>query len=93
MDMVGHQHIGVDVALMFISRFLKFFKIEAVVPFGPKNGLPVITALDNVLGLAGYDEAGKACHKEGYSLPLSVNANNNSMLCVYFKESDPLIFP
>jgi hypothetical protein len=48
---------------MFFSRFLKFFKIETVVCIGPKNGLPVIATLDDVLGLAGNDKAGKACHK------------------------------
>ena len=84
MDMVGHQHIGVDVASMFFRRFLKFFKVETVVFFGPKNDLSIIATLDDVLRLTGNDEAGKACHKACYLLSLSVDVRNNSTtVCLY----------
>ncbi len=85
MDMVGHQHIGVDVTLMFFSRFPECFKIEAIVLFVPKNRLPVIATLNDVLGLAGNHETGKARHKECYLLPLSVNTKNSNTIAGLFQ--------
>ena len=58
MEMVGHQRVGVDVAAMCGEGLLEFFEVERVVGVGTKNFGAVVTAQDDVLRLAGYDESG-----------------------------------
>ncbi len=53
----GHQHICMDVALMLFARVGQFFKIELIVLVCTKNILAIIAALDNMLRLAGDNEA------------------------------------
>jgi len=66
MDVVGHPDVGMDLQSMFFRGFNKGVAEGLVVSLGGKNNLAVIAALDDVLGLAGYDVTGKTGHDCGY---------------------------
>jgi hypothetical protein len=50
---IGHQHIGVHVALVLQRGFAQLLAVVQVVGVIGKAGLAVITALDNMLRDAG----------------------------------------
>ena len=53
MNVIGHQHEGVDGILVFGGRVLEERQIGRVIPFAVKTSFPVVTALDHMLGAAG----------------------------------------
>jgi len=57
MDMIGHEHIGMNIALMFLRRRIELFQIKAVIVLCSKNVLAIIAPLDDMLRLAGYYKA------------------------------------
>jgi hypothetical protein len=61
-DMVGHQHIGMDVGPMPLSCGCETVEIAEIVIFGNKNGRAVIPALNHMLGLAGQKVPRESCH-------------------------------
>jgi len=61
------------------------------IPQGLSPIVSPIVSLDDVLGLTGNDEAGKACHKEFTGCLYQLTRETISLLLIYFKESDPLI--
>ena len=48
MNVVGHQHIGMDATTVRANVFRETFQIEAVVFIGKETGLPVVPVLDEV---------------------------------------------
>ena len=56
--MIGHEDIGMKLALMLVASQLKFFKIEMVIRVCAKYLCTVIAAHNDVLGLIGDDESG-----------------------------------
>ena len=58
MDVVRHQHVGVDVAAVCGAGLLELFKVELVVGVGTEDFGAVVAAQDDVLRLAGDDETG-----------------------------------
>jgi hypothetical protein len=60
--MVGHPHIGVDRKAVLERGLDQRVAKELIVRLGGKDGLAVVAALDDVLGLAGDDVAGKTGH-------------------------------
>ena len=62
MNMVRHQYIGMNIALMLFTSLLEPIKIKPVVISRVKNSLSVIPTNDNVLRVAGINEAGKSGH-------------------------------
>ena len=63
MDVVGHQHIGMDFALVFVAGLLELLKIKAIVLIPIENGITINAADNNVLRLAGDDETRKTSHR------------------------------
>ena len=63
--MVGHQDIGMDLAAPAAGGLGEPPEIGPVVVVGEKDGLAVVTALDDVGGDAGKEEAGLARHWGG----------------------------
>ena len=53
MDVVGHQHIGVNIAFMLLGRVGEAFKVKMVIVIGDEKDAAVIAALNDVLRLAG----------------------------------------
>ena len=66
--MVGHQHIGMYRTACITAILLQPIKVTTVILVGIKTGLPIISALDQMHGNAGYDDARSSKHK--YNLPL-----------------------
>ena len=48
MDMVGHQHIGVNRTAAIASRFFEAVEVALVVLLGKEAGLAIDAALDDV---------------------------------------------
>lgn len=61
-DVVGHQHVGVDVAAVCGAGLLELFEVELVVGLSTENFGAVVATQYDVLRLAGYDESGQARH-------------------------------
>ena len=70
--MIGHPHIGVNCQPMFVGRLNQCIAEKPVVRVRRKDGLSVVAALDDVLGITGKDEAGEACHGRGRSISISL---------------------
>ena len=49
MHVIGHQHIGVHIALMLLRGFAKFLSVVQVIGVIRKAGLPIVATLDNML--------------------------------------------
>ncbi len=62
--MIGHQHIGMDAALVFERRLLQSSKISAVIFLGGKARLAIVASLNDVLGNSGELETWQASHKD-----------------------------
>jgi hypothetical protein len=52
MDVIGHQHVGVDGAVVPARGMLQTCQIKALVLRDKEGGLAVVTALNDVLGHA-----------------------------------------
>ncbi len=52
-NMVGHEGIGVNVAVPIGSRFFQPVEVEVVILLGEKAGLPIDSALNDVLRHSG----------------------------------------
>ena len=63
MHMVGHQHVGVDGHLVSLRRHGQIRQIVTIVGIGEETRLPVIAALDDMLGNAGEIESRLTCHE------------------------------
>jgi hypothetical protein len=63
MEVVAHQHVGVDVAFELACRRAKVLQEVAVVDVEQKAGPPVDAALDDVLRYAGEIESDGAGHR------------------------------
>ncbi len=61
-DVVGHQHIGMDPAVGFLGRDGQVFEIAPVVLFSQKARFAVVAALNDVLGNARQGKTGFAGH-------------------------------
>lgn len=61
-NMVRHQHVGVDRATVSASAFVQPLKVRGAVPIAKEGGLPAIAALDDVGGDIGEVEAGFSWH-------------------------------
>jgi len=48
-DMIGHQHIGMNFYAVLVRRRLEPTQIGAVIPLTSKNRLPIIAPLNHVL--------------------------------------------
>ena len=53
MDVVGHQHVGVDVAAVCGAGLLELFEVELVVGLSTENFGAVVATQYDVLRLAG----------------------------------------
>jgi hypothetical protein len=49
MDVIGHQHVGVDGAVVPARGMLQTCRIKALILRGKESGLAVVTALNDVL--------------------------------------------
>jgi hypothetical protein len=67
MDMIGQEHRGMNIALMFLRRRVELFQIKGVIVLCSENFLAIIAMLNDMLRLAGYYKAREACHGS-YSL-------------------------
>jgi hypothetical protein len=61
-DMVGHQHIGMDCTAVFLRRFAQTFQVEAQVLVRKEGRLTVIATLDDMLREPRHIEPWFACH-------------------------------
>ncbi|MGH8191878.1 MAG: hypothetical protein ACREP2_10575 [Rhodanobacteraceae bacterium] len=59
MNVVGHQHVGVDGTTTTTGGFQQIAPVSDMVSVGKEARLPVVAALDDVLRNAGEIEAGK----------------------------------
>ncbi|MGN8200540.1 hypothetical protein ACS8Y6_17825 [Salinisphaera sp. RV14] len=62
MDVIGHQHISMDITTADPGSRLQAFQVKQVIILVEKAGLTIITTLNHVLGHAGQVEAGQAGH-------------------------------
>lgn len=56
--MVGHEHVGVELAGVFVAGKLELFEVEVVVGIGTEYFRAVVAAHDHMLRLVGNDESG-----------------------------------
>jgi len=62
MDVVRHEHVGVNGATVPGGLFMQSFQISPVILFGVETGAAVVTALDDVPGNTGNSESRSAGH-------------------------------
>lgn len=72
-DVIGHQHVGVDSAVVLTGSVREVLPVGGIVILGEETRLPVVAALDDVLGHARQVEAGLAGHAG------SVNGDTRSL--------------
>lgn len=53
MDVVAHQHIGVNPAMLLVRVMTQQAKVGDVVAIGEEHGLAVVAALDDMLRISG----------------------------------------
>jgi hypothetical protein len=61
-DVVGHEGIGVDVAVPIGSRFFQPMEVEVVILLGEKTRLSIDSSLNNVLRHSGQFNAWATWH-------------------------------
>ena len=61
-NMVGHQHVGMNLAAVLFGPCPKFFQIEMLISLVSEERHAVVTALDHVLRLAGKGKSRKPGH-------------------------------
>jgi len=59
---VGHEHVGVQVAIMITAGGLQQLQVKPVVILSIETRLPVIAALGDMLRYARQMQAGRAWH-------------------------------
>ena len=62
MHVVGHQHVGVNIAPGGFRRLLQTFEIEQIIVRLEKAGLTIVATLNHVLWHINEIEAGQAGH-------------------------------
>ena len=60
--MIGHQHVRMDLAAVCSGRIMELYEISEIVLLAEEAGLPIVTALDNVLWNTGDMESRLAGH-------------------------------
>ncbi len=82
MHVIGHQHISVDAATVLFRCLVQPIEVAAIVSLGEERRLPVIAALDDVLGNPSEDESGSACHgkksRNSFQIPPSTSVAGKS---------------
>jgi len=58
MHMIGHQDIGMDMALEFVTGCLEVFLVTRIVLLSKETGLAIIPSLNDVLGYPRQDKSG-----------------------------------
>jgi hypothetical protein len=62
MNMIGHQYVCVNRAIVLARRFAQVFKKQPVIPSSKKCRLAIVATLYHVLGHANDTQAGSPCH-------------------------------
>jgi hypothetical protein len=62
MDVIGHQYVGMDLAVVRTSRVMQLCKIGQIVLITKEAGLPIVPAQDDVLRNTGDMKTGLARH-------------------------------
>lgn len=65
MEVVRHQHVSMNLALKLFSGKAELFPDEPVILLLEQDLLSIVATLNDMLGIAGQDEAGKARHGVG----------------------------
>jgi len=66
-NVVGHEHIGVDGTAIIGSRFLQPVEVTVIILFGEETRLPIDAALHEVLRQAGEFYSGATGHDYWFS--------------------------
>ncbi|CRD46313.1 hypothetical protein WJ66_00207 [Stenotrophomonas maltophilia WJ66] len=53
MDVVAHQHIGVNPAMLLVRVMTQQAKVGGAVAIGEEHGLAIVAALDDMLRVSG----------------------------------------
>ena len=61
--MVSHQHVSMDRAVVLGGSFGEFAQIAGIIAGSSEARLPVVSALDDVLGDSGQVYSGLASHE------------------------------
>ncbi len=56
------ESLTTDLTKIFLAGIRQFCQIEAIILIGRKNYPPVVTPMEHVLRMSGYDNARKASH-------------------------------
>jgi len=87
MDMVGHQHVRVDVNRFCFSTLRKLAKEVAAVAIGEEDRTPVDAAQNDVHRVSGDGDAGASRHRHGpLRLGMLVGMIAENMVCPHFPE-------
>jgi hypothetical protein len=62
MDVIRHEHIGMDLAVMIAGRLLETVAVKPEVVLGKERGLSIVAPLDHVLGDTNQGIAGRPGH-------------------------------
>lgn len=62
MNVVGHEHVGMNGAVPIGSRFLEPMEVAVIILLGEETGLSINAALDDMLGQSGQFDAGATGH-------------------------------
>jgi hypothetical protein len=62
MDVIGHQHVGMDVAAISIGELVQEAEIDTVVPVPGEAWKPVVASLDDMERQPGDSQASLSRH-------------------------------
>ena len=62
MNVVGHQHVGVDGATELVGKLFEVVQLELIILFALETDRALIAALEDVPGNAGEGQAGATGH-------------------------------
>jgi hypothetical protein len=78
MNVVGHQTIRIYSTTIGIFPLLQVIEVIQKIPVRSKHGLPVMSALDNVVGVSRYDYSRRSGHV-GLIIQRDLKINNKSV--------------
>src|SRR5439155_7183993 len=62
MKMVGHEDVGIESDPVFSFGLSKALQADLIILRGDKDGLPIVAALDHVMGISGKAETSGTGH-------------------------------
>jgi len=92
-NVIGHQHVGVDAAVEAAGETGQFVQITSVVFLRAEAHAAVVASLDDVPGDAGDSQTGSAGHRRSVSLGIASRLPEIIVVCPQWHYLKEIVFP